>query len=237
MIKIAPSILSADFSNLGEAVSSIAPAQGDLVHVDIMDGHFVPNLTIGPMVVKGLRDKSELPFDVHLMINRPEDYMDKFIEAGADYLVIHSETSTHLHRTLTHIKNQQIIRIIDGESRQIKNKYVKAGVALNPSTPISQIVPILEDLDIIVIMTVNPGFSAQKFITSMIPKIEETRKIIDDHGYNIELEVDGGVDINTIPIVVRSGANIAVAGNAAFHGPGGNLAENIKLLKKAAAGK
>jgi ribulose-phosphate 3-epimerase len=215
VIKIAPSILSADFNKLGVEVAAVGEAGGDLVHIDIMDGHFVPNLTIGPMLVKAIRKQSQLPFDVHLMISRPDEYLDKFINAGSDILSVHPETCTHLHRTITYIKE----------------KNVKAGVALNPSTPISDIEPILEDLDMIVIMTVNPGFPAQKFIKSMLPKIQQTRKLVDEGGYKIEIEVDGGINVDTVAVVAGAGADILVAGNAAFHGPGGNLTENIKLLK------
>jgi ribulose-phosphate 3-epimerase len=220
VIKIAPSILSADFNKLGAEVVSVEEAGGDLVHIDIMDGHFVPNLTIGPMLVKAIRKQSQLPFDVHLMISRPDEYLDKFINAGSDILSVHPETCTHLHRTITYIKE----------------KNVKAGVALNPSTPISDIEPILEDLDMIVIMTVNPGFPAQKFIKSMLPKIQQTRKLVDEGGYKIEIEVDGGINIDTVALVADAGADILVAGNAAFHGPGGNLTENIKLLKDTVRG-
>ncbi len=218
MIKIAPSILSADFNKLGDEVAAIAPAGGELVHIDIMDGHFVPNLTIGPMIVKAIRKRSELPFDVHLMISKPDEYIQEFINAGSNYIAVHPETCIHLHRTINFIKE----------------KNVKAGVALNPSTPISILEPILEDLDLIVIMTVNPGFPAQKFIKSMTQKIKDTKKIIIDHGYQIELEVDGGVNIDTIGLVGTAGADIAVAGNAAFHGPAGSLADNIRMLKEAA---
>jgi ribulose-phosphate 3-epimerase len=218
LIKIAPSILSADFKKLGSEVAALADAGADFVHIDVMDGQFVPNLTIGPMVVKSLRSSSELPFDVHLMINQPDNYLQNFIDAGADYLAVHPETCSHLHRTLNYIKEN--------------DKF--AGVALNPSTPLSQIEHVLDDLDLIVIMTVNPGFSAQKFIRSMIPKIKKARKLIDENNLKIELEVDGGVNVETIASVAEAGADIVVAGNAAFHGPGGNLIENIKMLRDAA---
>jgi ribulose-phosphate 3-epimerase len=218
MVKIAPSILSSDFNKLGAEVSAIGPAGGDLVHIDIMDGHFVPNLTIGPMIVKAIREHSNLPFDVHLMISRPDDYIDKFISAGADIIAIHPETCTHLHRTITYIRE----------------KNVKTALALNPSTALTTIEPIINEVDMIVIMTVNPGFPAQKFIRSMIPKIEQTRKLIDENHYQVEIEVDGGINIETAAEAVNAGADILVAGNAAFHGPGGSLAENIKLIKRAA---
>jgi ribulose-phosphate 3-epimerase len=221
MIKIAPSILSADFKTLGSEVSALAGAGADFVHIDVMDGHFVPNLTIGPMVVKSLRNCSDLPFDVHLMISQPDNYLQNFMDAGADYLAVHPETCSHLHRTLNYIRE-------NGKS---------AGVALNPSTSLNQIEHVLDDLDLIVIMTVNPGFSAQKFIKSMIPKIEKARRLIDENNLKIELEVDGGVNVDTVASVANAGADIVVAGNAAFHGPSGNLNENIKLLKDAASAK
>lgn len=220
MVNIAPSILSSNFNNLGSEIESIGSSGGDLVHIDIMDGHFVPNLTIGPMIVKAIRKQSDLPFDVHLMISEPDDYIDKFIDAGSDIIAIHPETCKHLHRTINYIKE----------------KNVKAAVALNPSTSLTTIDPILQDLDMILIMTVNPGFPAQKFIKSMIPKIENIRKILDERGYRIDLEVDGGINVETAPFAANAGANILVAGNAAFHGPGGSLAENIRLLKAAVNG-
>jgi len=217
MVKISPSILSADFNQLGAAIRAITDGGGDLVHIDIMDGHFVPNLTIGPAVVKALRKNTELPFDVHLMISDPDAYMKKFINAGADIIAVHPETCIHLHRTL-HL---------------IKENNKKAGVALNPGTSISTIEPVLEDLDLIVIMTVNPGFPAQKFINSMLPKIKQTRELVDKYGLEIEIEVDGGINVENARKAVMAGADILVAGNAVFNGPKPTLAENIKLLKDA----
>ena len=217
MVKISPSILSADFNQLGAAIRAITDGGGDLVHIDIMDGHFVPNLTIGPAVVKALRKNTELPFDVHLMISDPDAYMKKFINAGADIIAVHPETCIHLHRTL-HL---------------IKENNKKAGVALNPGTSISTIEPVLEDLDLIVIMTVNPGFPAQKFINSMLPKIKHTRELVDKYGLEIEIEVDGGINVENARKAVMAGADILVAGNAVFNGPKPTLAENIKLLKDA----
>ena len=221
MVKISPSILSADFNKLGQEVMAVEEAGGDLIHIDVMDGHFVPNITIGPAIVKALRKNTKLPFDVHLMINDPDAYLDEFIDAGSDIIAVSYEaiSSKHLHRTITEIK---------------KNDR-KAAVALNPATSILNIEPILEDLDMIVIMTVNPGFPAQKFIKSVVPKISQTRKLIDDRGLNIEIEVDGGINADTISLAVQAGADILVAGNAAFHGPKPTMAENIALLKQKAA--
>lgn len=218
MVKIAPSILSADFNKLGLEVKAVEEAGGDLIHIDIMDGHFVPNLTIGPAVVKALRKNTELPFDVHLMLSNPDQYLDKFIDAGSDIVAVHTEASKHLHRTLT----------------EIRRNDCKAAVALNPSTPIASIEPIIHDIDMIVIMTVNPGFPAQKFIKSLVPKIEQAREILDKSDLTIDIEVDGGVNVDTAPLAASAGADILVAGNAAFHGPKPTLQENINLLKSVA---
>jgi ribulose-phosphate 3-epimerase len=219
MVKIAPSILSADFNKLGAEVKLVEESGGDLVHIDIMDGHFVPNLTIGPSVVSALRKNTKLPFDVHLMINEPDKYIEKFIDAGADIIAVHPESCVHLHRTIT----------------LIKTKDVKAAIALNPSTPLISIESVLGDLDMLVIMTVNPGFPAQKFIKSMVTKIQQTHELLQKRGLTLDIEVDGGINVDTAPLAVQAGANILVAGNAAFHGPAGTLAENIKLLKEAAS--
>ncbi len=225
MVKIAPSLLSADFNKLGDEVKAIEDAGGDLVHIDIMDGHFVPNLTIGPAVMEALRDNTKLPFDVHLMISEPDKYMEKFIRSGADIISVHPEACVHLHRTLSLIK----------EEAKKKNKEVKSGIALNPATSIACCEPILEDLDMIVIMTVNPGFPAQKFIQSMLPKIRALRQLLNDRGLHVDIEVDGGINIESAPLAVGAGADILVAGNAAFNGPAGKgaLSENIRLLKEA----
>jgi len=219
MVKIAPSILSADFNKLGSEVKLVEESGGDLVHIDIMDGHFVPNLTIGPSVVSALRKNTKLPFDVHLMISEPDKYIEKFIDAGADIIAVHPESCIHLHRTLM----------------LIKAKEVKVGIALNPSTSLTSIEPVLSDLDMLVIMTVNPGFPAQKFIKSMVTKIKKTHELLQKRGLSIEIEVDGGINVDTAPLAVQAGADILVAGNAAFHGPAATLAENIKLLKEAAS--
>jgi ribulose-phosphate 3-epimerase len=204
---------------LGSEVKLVEESGGDLVHIDIMDGHFVPNLTIGPSVVSALRKNTKLPFDVHLMISEPDKYIEKFIDAGADIIAVHPESCIHLHRTLM----------------LIKAKEVKVGIALNPSTSLTSIEPVLSDLDMLVIMTVNPGFPAQKFIKSMVTKIKKTHELLQKRGLSIEIEVDGGINVDTAPLAVQAGADILVAGNAAFHGPAATLAENIKLLKEAAS--
>ena len=218
MVKIAPSILSADFTKLGQEIKAISDANADLVHIDIMDGHFVPNLTIGPAVVKSIREVTTLPFDVHLMISEPDKYLDKFIDAGADIISVHAEACGHLHRTLAYIKN----------------KNVKVGLAINPATSLSCIEPILSELDMLLIMTVNPGFPAQKFIKSVLPKIKDAHELINEFELKVELEVDGGINVDTAPMVAEAGADILVAGNAAFHGPAKTLEENIKLLQSVA---
>jgi ribulose-phosphate 3-epimerase len=217
MVKVSPSILSADFNDLGNEVKAIANGGGDYIHIDIMDGHFVPNLTIGHGVVKALRKNTELPFDVHLMISDPDKYIPKFIDAGSDIIAVHPETCTHLHRTINFIKDNN----------------VTAAVALNPATPLSSIEHALDDLGMIVIMTVNPGFPAQKFIRGMLPKIKQTHELIKDRGLDIEIEVDGGINAEIAPEVTQAGANILVAGNAVFNGPKPTIAENIQLIKDA----
>lgn len=197
---IAPSILSADFSRLGEEIIAVEKAGADWIHIDVMDGHFVPNLTIGPGVVTSLRKTTKLPFDVHLMISDPDRYIDAFAAAGSDYITVHVEAATHLHRTITYIKD----------------KGKKAGVSLNPATPLTQIEPVLADLDLLLIMTVNPGFGGQKFIPSMIPKIQAARKLIDAHAPHVLLEVDGGITTGNIGAVAAAGAKAFVAGAAVF---------------------
>jgi ribulose-phosphate 3-epimerase len=218
MVKISPSILSADFNKLGIEVKAITDGGGDLVHIDIMDGHFVPNLTIGHGVVKALRKSTDLPFDVHLMIDDPDKYIPKYVDAGSNIIAVHPEACVHLHRTIN----------------LIKDNSVKSAVALNPSTPISSIEHVLNDLDMIVIMTVNPGFPAQKFINTMLPKIQQIRKLIKDQGLTIDIEVDGGINLENARVVASAGADILVAGNAVFNGPAPTVAENINLLKNAA---
>lgn len=203
MIKIAPSILSADFSNLAADIKRVEEAGADLLHVDVMDGHFVPNITIGPPVVSSLRNKSILPFDVHLMICDPDKYIDDFAEAGADIISVHAEACTHLNRTIYHIKD----------------KGIRAAVALNPATSLSVLDYILSDIDMVLIMTVNPGFGGQSFIRQMTDKIRNLKRIIDDRKLVLDIEVDGGINSQNICDVVSAGANIIVAGSAVYKSP------------------
>jgi ribulose-phosphate 3-epimerase len=200
MIKIAPSILSADFSRLGEEVKAIDQAGADYVHIDVMDGHFVPNITIGPLVVEAVRPVTELPLDVHLMIENPDQYIPAFAKAGADIIVVHAEATRHLHRTV----------------QLIKSLGKKAGVSLNPATSLSVLDIILPDLDLVLLMTVNPGFGGQSFIESSLPKITELRQRIDKLDLSIELEVDGGVKAGNIEQIAAAGADVFVAGSAVF---------------------
>jgi len=202
-IKIAPSILSADFAKLGEEIKSVEAAGADLIHVDVMDGHFVPNITIGPLVVRALRPVTDLPLDVHLMIENPDQYIKEFASAGADFITVHAEACIHLHRTV-HL---------------IKSLGVKSGVVLNPATPLSVLDYILEDVELVLIMSVNPGFGGQKFIPSAIRKIEKLRTKIDTLGLDVIIEVDGGVNVDTISDVAQAGADICVAGSAVFGKP------------------
>jgi ribulose-phosphate 3-epimerase len=212
---IAPSILSADFSRLGEEIEAVEKAGADWIHIDVMDGHFVPNITIGPGVVASLRKTTPLPFDVHLMITHPERYVDAFADAGSDVITVHVEAVGHLHRTIT----------------LIKDKGLKAGLSLNPATPLSQVEAILGDLDLLLIMTVNPGFGGQKFIGSMLPKIEQARKMIDRQAPHVILEVDGGITAENIHAVADAGADVFVAGAAVFGG--GDYIRSIRMLKTA----
>jgi ribulose-phosphate 3-epimerase len=200
MMKIAPSILSADFSRLGDEIRAIEQGGADYVHIDVMDGHFVPNITIGPLVVDAVRRVTDLPLDVHLMIEHPDRYVGDFARAGADLIVVHVEATTHLHRTI------QLIRSLGK----------KAGVSLNPATPLTTLDMILPDLDLVLLMTVNPGFGGQSFIESCLPKIIELRQRIDQLGKTIELEVDGGVKIDNIERIAAAGADVFVAGSAVF---------------------
>jgi ribulose-phosphate 3-epimerase len=212
MVKVSPSILSANFAKLEEDIRAAEEGGADLLHIDVMDGHFVPNITIGPPVVKALRKISRLPFDVHLMISDPDRYLDAFIDAGSDYLTIHAEACGHLHRSLSYIRS----------------KGVRAGVALNPSTPLSVIQHVLDEVDMIVIMTVNPGFGGQKFIAGVVDKIAEAKKMIGTR--TIEILVDGGVTPDNSKLCVDAGATILVAGSAVFKGQG-TIAQNIAAIK------
>jgi ribulose-phosphate 3-epimerase len=200
-IKVAPSILSADFSRLGEEIKAVETAGADLVHVDVMDGHFVPNITIGPLVVQAARKVTKLPLDVHLMITNPELYIADFAKAGADYITVHVETAYHLNRLVQSIK---------------EHKGVKACVSLNPATPLSCLDYILADVDMVLIMSVNPGFGGQAFIPSALDKIGKLRKRIDDLGLKTEIEVDGGVKPENAARIINAGADILVAGSAVF---------------------
>ena len=200
-IKVAPSILSADFSRLGEEIRAVEAAGADLIHIDVMDGHFVPNITIGPLIVEAARKSTKLPLDVHLMITNPELYIADFTKAGADYITVHVETAFHLNRLVQSIKE------CDG---------VKAGVVLNPATPLSSLDCILTDIDLVLIMSVNPGFGGQSFIPSAMDKIRQLRKRIDDLGLKVEIEVDGGVKPENAAQIIDAGADILVAGSAVF---------------------
>jgi len=201
--QIAPSILSADFSRLGEEIRAVEKAGADLIHVDVMDGHYVPNITIGPGVVSSLRKTTSLPFDVHLMIEDPDRYIDAFVEAGSNIVTVHAEAVIHLHRTVHYIKG----------------KGIKAGVSLNPSTPLSCIEEILPDIDVLLIMTVNPGFGGQQFIPGTLPKIRKARERARSLGLGLAIEVDGGVTTENIGSLAEAGADIFVAGAAVFGSP------------------
>lgn len=203
MIKIAPSILSADFARLGDEIRAIEAGGADYVHVDVMDGHFVPNITIGPLVVDAVRKVTDMPLDVHLMIENPDQYIPGFAKAGADIITVHYEAVPHLHRTV------QLIHSLGK----------KAGVSLNPATPVSSLEVILDELDLVLLMSVNPGFGGQNFIPSCLPKIEALRKEIDRRGLNIELEIDGGVKPANIAAIAGAGADVFVAGSAVFGTP------------------
>ena len=216
MKKIAPSILSADFSRLGEEVRAVDKAGADYIHIDVMDGHFVPNITIGPLVVEAVRKVTTLPLDVHLMIANPDLYIPEFANAGADYIVVHAEATHHLHRTV----------------QLIKSFGKRAGVSLNPATTLNVLDYILDELDLVLLMTVNPGFGGQSFIEACLPKIHALRAMLDKRGLETELEVDGGVKTENIDRIAHAGADVFVAGSAVFGSP--DYAATIAELKRRA---
>ena len=217
MIKLAPSILSADFARLLEDVKKVEKAGCEYLHIDVMDGHFVPNITLGPAIVKSLRKDVNMVFDAHLMIENPDNYIKEFADAGCDIIVVHQEACTHLHRTI----------------QNIKSHGVKAGVALNPATPIETIKYVLQDVDMVLLMSVNPGFGGQSYIPVVTEKIKELKALIDEMNLDIDIEVDGGVKPSNIAEVVNAGANVIVAGSAIFNA--GNIDEAVKSLRENAS--
>ena len=217
IIKLAPSILAADFARLGEQVTEAEAAGADYIHVDVMDGHFVPNITVGPLVVKAIRGVTRLPLDVHLMIEEPERHIDAFAEAGADILVIHPEVSPHLHRVI----------------EQIKGHGLRVGVALNPATPLAAIEEVLAEVDLALIMSVDPGFGGQEFIEDVLPKVRRLRRLLDEQGLAVELEIDGGITPETAPRCVEAGVRVLVAGTAIFNNKG-SVADNMARLRESA---
>ena len=211
-IKISPSILSADFSILGDEIKSLEQAGADLIHVDVMDGHFVQNITMGPPIIKMIRKCTKLPFDVHLMISPVEKYIKAFADAGSDIITIHPEATDNLKRAVS----------------TIKSLGKKAGVSLNPKTPISALMDVINDIDLILIMSVNPGFAGQSFMGEVLPKVTELRKMINDKKLKIDIEIDGGINFETAPLAVKAGANILVSGTTIFSG---SLKDNIQKLR------
>ena len=214
-IKISPSILSADFSILGDEIKSLEKAGADLIHVDVMDGHFVPNITMGPPIIKMVRKCTKLPFDVHLMISPVEKYIKAFADAGSDIITIHPEATDNLKRAVG----------------TIKSLGKKAGVSLNPKTPISALMDVINDIDLILIMSVNPGFAGQSFMSEVLPKVTELRKMINEKKLKIDIEIDGGINFETAPLAVKAGANILVSGTTIFSG---SLKDNIQKLRNCA---
>jgi ribulose-phosphate 3-epimerase len=215
MVKFAPSILAADFWRLGEQVKAAEEAGADRFHIDVMDGRFVPNISLGLPIVEAMRRGTSLPLEMHLMIQEPERYVEAFIQAGADLVIVHQEATPHLHRTVQLIKTHQ----------------KKAGVGLNPSTPTATIEDLIADIDVLLVMTVNPGFGGQRFITGMLPKIQRARHLLQQCNAHCELEVDGGVDAQTAPLAVKAGADVLVAGTAIFADQGGPKAGLLRLIQ------
>jgi len=214
-IKISPSILSADFSILGDEIKNLEQAGADLIHIDVMDGHFVPNITMGPPIIKMVRKCTKLPFDVHLMISPVEKYIKAFADAGSDIITIHPEATDNLKRAVS----------------TIKSLGKKAGVSLNPKTPISALMDVINDIDLILIMSVNPGFAGQSFMGEVLPKVTELRKMINEKKLKIDIEIDGGINFETAPLAVKAGANILVSGTTIFSG---SLKDNIQKLRNCA---
>lgn len=213
MVKIAPSILSADFSKLGEEVKAVDQGGADYIHIDVMDGHFVPNITIGPLIVEAIRPVTKLPLDVHLMIENPDQYIEAFAKAGADYITVHVEACRHLHRTI----------------QSIKSFGIKAGVVLNPATPVETIQHVIGDIDMVLLMSVNPGFGGQKFIPEVLPKIRKVKELAEQKGAEIEIEIDGGVNPETAKDCIEAGATVLVAGSAVYNQP--DYAQAISMLR------
>ena len=214
-IKISPSILSADFSILGDEIKNLEKAGADLIHIDVMDGHFVPNITMGPPIIKQIRKCTKLPFDVHLMISPVEKYIKAFADAGSDIITLHPEATDNLKRAV----------------QTVKSLGKKAGVSLNPKTPISALMDVINDIDLILIMSVNPGFAGQSFMSEVLPKVTELRKMINDKKLKIDIEIDGGINFETAPLAVKAGANILVSGTTIFSG---SLKDNIQKLRNCA---
>ena len=214
-IKISPSILSADFSILGDEIKSLEKAGADLIHIDVMDGHFVPNITMGPPIIKQIRKCTKLPFDVHLMISPVEKYIKAFADAGSDIITLHPEATDNLKRAV----------------QTVKSFGKKAGVSLNPKTPISALMDVINDIDLILIMSVNPGFAGQSFMGEVLPKVTELRKMINDKKLKIDIEIDGGINFETAVLAVKAGANILVSGTTIFSG---SLKDNIQKLRNCA---
>ena len=214
-ILISPSVLAADFSKLGEEIHLVSEEGADLIHLDVMDGHFVPNLSFGADIIKGIRGFSNLPFDVHLMIENPEHYVDAYLEAGANFITVHPEATPHIHSVL----------------QKIHKAGVKTGIALNPGTPIEALENVIDIIDLILVMTVNPGFGGQSFLSSQLPKISKIRTIIDDGGHSIDLSVDGGINPITAKLAIDAGANILVAGTSIFKAGDETYSKSIKRLR------